>query len=97
LESQNQRDSAIAGSLGPNYCCSFMRCHTMLRQKKHANCDQKKDDFVKPEFFQGMYYYIYTNHVGTGIYIQHKEARYCDLRGNVVDNDDSADVGFPTK
>jgi hypothetical protein len=69
----------------------------MLHQKKHAKFDQKKDDFVKLEIFQGMYDQIYTKQVRTGIAIQHKEARLYDGRGNVADNDDPAAVGLPTK
>jgi hypothetical protein len=43
----------------------------MLHEKKHVKFDQNKDEFVKPEFLQGMYNQIYINQLCTGIYVMH--------------------------
>jgi hypothetical protein len=70
----------------------------MLREKKHVKFDQKKDDFVKPELFHGMYNKIYyTKQVHTGISVIHDKASSYDLQGNVVDDDDPASFGIPTR
>jgi lysine/ornithine N-monooxygenase len=66
-KSQSNRDTATSGTIGPNYWRSFLHHHPMLRQKKHATFDQKKDDFVKSELFQWIYDQIYTKQVRTWI------------------------------
>jgi hypothetical protein len=60
------REGEGIGRLGHNYWRGFLSRHPMLREKKHAKFDQKKDGFVKPEIFQGMYTQIYPQQVRTG-------------------------------
>jgi hypothetical protein len=74
--SQSIRDPKDARRLGPNYWSGFIRRNTMLREKKHMTFDQKKDDFVKPELFQGMYNKMYTKQVCIGISVMHTEERW---------------------
>jgi hypothetical protein len=76
--SQSIRDPEDAGRLGQNYWSGFRRRHPMLREKKHVKFDQKKDDFVKRELFQGMYTQIYTKQVRTSISVIHPEERCYD-------------------
>jgi hypothetical protein len=63
-------DPAGAGRLAPNYWRGFLS-HPMLRGNKHVKFDQKKDDFVKPELFHGMYNQIYAKQVRAGISVMH--------------------------